>query len=96
MDTEFSALELAIADLKAERVQLLAYCASKLKSGDFHGVADAAMDLREIDAKLDVLVPLNRERSTGPSPAGTGEADPSMAALAELEKMNISFRRRNG
>lgn len=28
---------------------------SKVEAEDWHGVADAAMDLREIDAKLDVL-----------------------------------------
>ena len=34
---------------------LIAYLELKVKVGDWHGVADAAMDLREVDAKLEVL-----------------------------------------
>jgi hypothetical protein len=44
-----------IAELQEYKKQLIAYLLSKVKSGDWHAVADAAMDLREIDAKLDVL-----------------------------------------
>jgi hypothetical protein len=34
---------------------LVAYLLGKVKVGDWHGVADAAMDIREIDAKLELL-----------------------------------------
>lgn len=55
------------ADLLEQRAQLIAYAASKLKAGDYHGVADAAMDLREIDAKLDLLAEMaEQQQETDP------------------------------
>ncbi len=42
-------------ELKAERAALITYMLSKVKAEDWHACADAAMDLREIDAKLQVL-----------------------------------------
>ena len=47
--------------LAEQRQQLLAYLGSKMKAGDWHAVADAAMDLREIDAKLALLVELSHD-----------------------------------
>ncbi len=41
--------------LREQRVMLIAYMRSKIEAGDFHAVADAAMDCREIDAQLRVL-----------------------------------------
>ncbi len=41
--------------LQAQRVTLIDYLLSKVKSDDFHAVQDAASDIREIDAKLSVL-----------------------------------------
>jgi hypothetical protein len=41
--------------LTDERDDMLRYLARKMTTQDLHAVADAAMDLREIDAKLDVL-----------------------------------------
>ena len=46
------------AVLLEQKLDLVAYLASKIKAGDWHAVADAAMDLREIEAKLDVLAAL--------------------------------------
>ena len=43
------------ADLVAERAALIAYLTAKLRAEDWHAVADAAMDLREIDAELSVM-----------------------------------------
>ncbi len=34
---------------------LIAYLLSKVKSGDWHAVQDAGSDIREIDAKLELL-----------------------------------------
>lgn len=31
---------------------LVKYCQMKMDEGDWHGVADAAMDIREIEARL--------------------------------------------
>lgn len=46
---------MTIAELQEQRTTLVAYLFSKWKAADWHGCADAAMDLREIDAKLEVL-----------------------------------------
>lgn len=43
------------AELLEQKAQLVAYCVSKMKAGDWHAVQDAASDIREIDAKLSVL-----------------------------------------
>lgn len=43
--------------LVASRARLIEYLRMKIDAEDWHAVADAAMDLREIDAKLQVLVP---------------------------------------
>ncbi len=42
-------------ELMDQRATLIAYLLSKVHAGDFHAVADAACDIREIDAKLSVL-----------------------------------------
>ncbi len=47
-----------IHDLRAQKHQLICYCESKLRSGDWHAVQDAASDIREIDAKIEVLEPM--------------------------------------
>lgn len=44
-----------ILELGEQRVQLIAYLLSKVKSQDFHAVQEAASDIREIDAKLTIL-----------------------------------------
>jgi hypothetical protein len=41
------------AALEQQRLQLIAYERMKLEAGDQHGVADAAMDIRELEARLD-------------------------------------------
>lgn len=42
-------------ELHEQKTQLIAYLLSKVKAGDWHACADAAMDIREIEAKLSVL-----------------------------------------
>jgi hypothetical protein len=42
-------------ELREQKAQLIAYGQSKFKSGDWHAVQDAASDIREIDAKLEIL-----------------------------------------
>lgn len=39
-------------DLLEEKKILLQYIMMKIKQQDWHGVADAAMDLREIEVKI--------------------------------------------
>jgi hypothetical protein len=43
------------ADLIDQKINLIAYLTSKIKAADWHAVQDAASDIREIDAKLEVL-----------------------------------------
>lgn len=42
-------------DLCVQRRTLIAYCTSKLAQGDWHAVQDAGSDIREINAKIDVI-----------------------------------------
>ena len=42
-------------ELTEQKATLIAYLQNRLKAQDWHGVADAAMDLRETEAKLEVL-----------------------------------------
>jgi hypothetical protein len=46
---------LVVGDLYAQHTALVAYLLSKVSAEDWHAVADAACDLREIDAKLSVI-----------------------------------------
>lgn len=41
--------------LEENRRQLVAYLTMKMIDEDWHGVADAAMDLRELDAELRIV-----------------------------------------
>lgn len=38
------------------------YLLLKFEEGDYHGVADAAMDIREIEAQLNLIEKLERPR----------------------------------
>lgn len=44
-----------IADLERYRPTLIAYMKLKLDAEDWHGVQDAASDLRDLDSELDGL-----------------------------------------
>jgi hypothetical protein len=44
-----------LMELERRKVGLVAYCQIKLEAGDWHAVQDAASDIREIDAKLELL-----------------------------------------
>lgn|SRR5678816_3105389 len=44
-----------IAFLLSSRPLLIKYAQQKLDAEDFHGLADAAMDLRDLDSELDGL-----------------------------------------
>jgi hypothetical protein len=46
---------ITIEELLKQRETMITYLFSKAKQEDWHGVADAAMDLREIDAKVVIL-----------------------------------------
>jgi len=44
--------------LESEIQELLTYAQLKIKQRDWHGVADAMMDIRELEAKKQLLVEL--------------------------------------
>jgi hypothetical protein len=46
---------MTLMGLRAEREILIAYLKMKVEIEDWHGIADAAMDIREVDAKISVL-----------------------------------------
>lgn len=49
------ARQLRIAELERDRPLLIAYAQMKLNAEDWHGVQDAASDLRDLDNELDGL-----------------------------------------
>jgi hypothetical protein len=44
-----------IKELELQKAHLVTYLLSKVTTEDWHAVADAAMDLREIEAKIEIL-----------------------------------------
>ena len=44
-----------VTELVEQKQALVVYLLSKVKSGDWHAVQDAASDIREIQAKLEIL-----------------------------------------
>lgn len=52
-----------IIDLEQERLTMLTYLHTKIKVEDWHGVADAAMDLREIDREIKVRKSIDEFRA---------------------------------
>ena len=48
-------LDPRISRLKEKKSTLIAYMNEKICEEDWHGVADAAMDLREIEVELRIL-----------------------------------------
>lgn len=51
------------AELLDQKVSLIAYAVCKLKAGDWHAVQDAASDIRELDAKIDLLTEQEADRA---------------------------------
>lgn len=47
--------QVLVLELQEERNRMIDYVKLKVNKEDWHGVADAAMDLREIDAKLSII-----------------------------------------
>ena len=44
-----------IDELRSQKASLVRYVQMKIAAGDWHAVQDAASDIREVDAKLDIL-----------------------------------------
>jgi hypothetical protein len=51
----------AIEDFKEQIEELSDYLQLKVKQADWHGVADAAMDIRELEAKINLLKELEAQ-----------------------------------
>lgn len=45
-----------ISELQEQKKQLISYLLSKVKVEDWHAVQDAASDIREIEARLEVYL----------------------------------------
>lgn len=63
-----------IEQINSEKEALLIYLQSKVTAKDWHAVADAAMDLREIEAKLSVLSELISSKAVIDNSRGVGNA----------------------
>ena len=63
-----------IEALKQEKDVMVNYLRSKINSEDWHAVADAAMDLREIEAKI--VIEKKYVAPILPIPSGTQAVDP--------------------
>ncbi len=48
-----------IADLNQRKERMIDYLKLKIEESDWHGVADAAMDIREIEAAIKVWEKIN-------------------------------------
>lgn len=53
------------AELLELKAQLVSYLHSKIKIDDWHAVQDAASDIREVDAKLELLQELGEASAAG-------------------------------
>lgn len=49
-----------LAKLEVKRERLHQYIVDKLEDRDYHGVADAAMDLRELDTEVKLLLEIEK------------------------------------
>ena len=54
-----------VAKLEVKRTRLHEYIIMKLEEKDYHGIADAAMDLRELDARVKALNEIYTAQSYG-------------------------------
>lgn len=54
VSAKFKAAEIA-ATLTEQKAALTVYMKSKIATGDWHAVQDSGSDIREIDAKIEVL-----------------------------------------
>ncbi len=59
---EYGANSSVKQELEEQKAALIAYLKSKTAAGDWHACADACMDLREIDAKRELLRELATEQ----------------------------------
>lgn len=54
---------MSLEKLAARRSRMITYLQLKVEEEDWHGVADAAMDLREIDAAIETLKGLDANKA---------------------------------
>jgi len=68
------------SELLEQKQQLVDYIYSKIKANDFHAVQDAASDIREILAKLEML----NEVEAHANAVAAGKAERYLAGMATL------------
>ena len=72
-----------IARLHELRAILVAYLEAKTREQDWHGVSDAANDLRELEAELKgITMPAKRMPTANPSGMGPGMSPQQLRGLA--------------
>ena len=72
-----------IARLHELRAILVAYLEAKTREQDWHGVSDAANDLRELEAELKgITMPAKRMPTANPSGMGPGMSPQQLRSLA--------------
>ena len=72
-----------IAKLEVKRVRLHDYILSKLDDRDYHGIADAAMDLRELEVEVKLI---EEQRKTAENEAGQQKYKTEQTQNAGLER----------
>ena len=70
-----------IAKLEVQRVRLHDYILMKLESRDYHAVADAAMDLRELDVEVKILVEQYDQAQKAKTAISSGKVAPFSATV---------------
>jgi len=68
--------------LQSFKKRLVEYLKLKVEQEDWHGVSDAANDIREVDAKIAVLKEINDALPNGGTAVGQGE--PSFTSFKDL------------
>jgi len=50
-----------VEDLLDQKKMLINYLLKKVQAGDWHAIQDSASDIRELDAKLEILAELDKK-----------------------------------
>lgn len=56
---------ITLIELEKEKEKMINYLNLKVVKRDWHGVADAAMDLREIDAQIGIVLQITEDAQRG-------------------------------
>lgn len=77
-------------ELEVQRIVIINYLTQKTKFEDWHAVADAAMDLRDIDAKLELI-----EMYTGEAQRAVDLKTQKVEHLDNYDRQNQTIKEAN-